>query len=296
MALFKIVLLFTLLALFMVAMGGVLGLFFGSPYLIMGAMFIFAIGLNVFFYFKSDTIALRLTRSRITSKSENPRLYNVVKKVSEEAGIPMPKIGIMDSSVPNAFATGRDEKHAVVVATSSILKMLDDKELEAVIGHEISHVTHRDILVTTIAASIATIVSYIGNIMLFSMLFNNSNDNNLGFLVILSAILIPIGAMFVQLGISRSRESYADVGSVKLVKKPNELISSLKKISSVSVNSQPRNVSRPNPQAASFSSLFIVNNLSTHSITNLFSTHPSLEKRIEAIKKTAMEMGLTVYE
>ena len=270
MALFKIVLLFTLLALFMVAIGGVLGLFLGSFYLVMGLMFIFAISLNVFFYYKSDTIALRMTGSRIISKNENPRFYAIVKKVSEEAGIPLPKVGIMNSSVPNAFATGRDEKHSVVVATTGILEMLDDSELESVIGHEISHVTHRDILVTTIAAAIATIVSYIGNIMLFSMIFNNSSDNNLGFLVILSAILIPIGAMFVQLGISRSRESYADVGSVKLVKKPNELISSLKKISGVSVNTLPKTATRPAPQATSFSSLFIVNNLSTHSLTNLF--------------------------
>lgn len=295
MAFAKIIVLFALLSLFLVAMGGVLGLIFGNLYVILAIAFILALGLNIFFYYKSDSIALRMTGSKIISKNDNPRFYLLVKKVSSEAGISMPRVGIMNSPVPNAFATGRDEKHSVVVATNSILNMLNDEEMEAVLGHEISHITHRDILVSTIAAAMATLISYIGNIILLSMFFGNERNNNAGFLLLIAAILIPLGATFVQLGISRSRESYADIGSVKLIKKPSELISSLRKISNVPLNTV-RVSTKSNPQAAGFSSIFIVNNLSTHSLSNLFSTHPSLEKRVETIKKTAQELGLEVYE
>ncbi|MDP8012563.1 MAG: M48 family metalloprotease [Nanoarchaeota archaeon] len=285
----KIVALFSVLALLLVVIGTIIGYLFNDILLFASLFLVLALGMNIFSYFESDKIALKATGSRIVSEKEEPRLYRIVKSVAEKAGIPTPKIGVMETDVPNAFATGRNAKNAVVVATRGIMRMLDDDELEAVIGHEISHITHKDILVSTIAATIATMISYIGNMILFSEMFGgtNENRNGNGILLFVAALLIPLGAMFVQLGISRSREAYADVGSVKLVKKPDELISALRKISSV--HSAP---SRKTKNAGAYSSLFIVNNLSKGSLFELFSTHPSLEKRIENINNTRKELGL----
>ena len=285
----KIVALFSVLALLLVVIGAIIGYLFNDILLFTSLFLVLALGMNIFSYFESDKIALKATGSRIVSEKEEPRLYRIVKSVAEKAGIPMPKIGVMETDVPNAFATGRNAKNAVVVATRGIMRMLDDDELEAVIGHEISHITHKDILVSTIAATIATMISYIGNMILFSEMFGgtNENRNGNGILLFVAALLIPLGAMFVQLGISRTREAYADVGSVKLVKKPDELISALRKISSV--HSAP---SRKAKNAGAYSSLFIVNNLSKGSLFELFSTHPSLEKRIENINNTRKELGL----
>ena len=285
----KIVALFSVLALLLVVIGAIIGYLFNDILLFTSLFLVLALGMNIFSYFESDKIALKATGSRIVSEKEEPRLYRIVKSVAEKAGIPMPKIGVMETDVPNAFATGRNAKNAVVVATRGIMRMLDDDELEAVIGHEISHITHKDILVSTIAATIATMISYIGNMILFSEMFGgtNENRNGNGILLFVAALLIPLGAMFVQLGISRSREAYADVGSVKLVKKPDELISALRKISSV--HSAP---SRKAKNAGAYSSLFIVNNLSKGPLFELFSTHPSLEKRIESINNARKELGL----
>ncbi len=300
MAIGKIVLLFAVLGLLLIAFGAVIGYFLGNAFLLMSVMFLIAIVLNVVSYYKCDSIAIKTTHTKLIKESDNPRLYKIVKKVSDMAGIPMPKVGIMPSKVPNAFATGRDEKHAVVVATEGILSMLDDDELEAVIGHEISHITHKDVLVSTMAATIAMIISYIGSMVLFSEIFgglDNRNSNN-SILLLVAAILIPIGATFVQLGISRSRESYADEGSVRLVREPDPLISALKKISSPAAGTSnraifrnPSNTTRtPKPNA--YSSLFIVNNFGSSALLNLFSTHPPIQKRIENIERIKAELGL----
>lgn len=295
----KIGLLFLVLGLLLVSLGAVIGYFAGNMFMWMGVMLVIAIVLNVVSYYKSDSMAIRATRTKLIKESDNPRFYSIVKKVVEKAGIPMPKVGIMPSKVPNAFATGRDENHAVVVATEGILSMLDDDELEAVLGHEVSHITHRDILVCSIAATIAMVISYIGNILIFSELFggmDNQNSNN-GLLLIVAAILIPLGATFVQLGISRSREMYADTGSVKLMEKPDALISALTKISSPQAQRNPLAYNRPvpsnrSPSPGAYSSLFITNNFGSHTLMNLFSTHPPLEKRIANIKRVKEEMHL----
>lgn len=295
----RIILLFSVLGLLLIAFGAVIGYFAGNIFVWMGAMFAIAIVINIVSYYKSDSIAIKTTRTKLISESDDPRLYKIVSKVADEAGIPMPKVGIMPSDVPNAFATGRDEKHAVVVATRGILSMLDDDELEAVMGHEISHITHRDVLVSTVAATMAMIISYVGNIILFSEMFggmDNRNSGN-GIMLLLAAILIPIGATFVQLGIARSREAYADIGSVKLVRKPDDLISALKKISAPRSD---RNVVRTpfpqrtnrSPQPGAYSSLFLVNNFGAHTLLNLFSTHPPLQKRIDNINRARKELGL----
>ena len=297
MSIAKIALLFASLSLILVSFGVLIGYFLGDIFIWLSIFLLMAIAMNVFSYFKSDYIAIKMTRSKIIERSDNPRFYDIVEKVSRQAGIPLPRVGIMPTDIPNAFATGKDENHAVVVATSGILQMLNDDELEAVIGHEISHITHRDILISSIAATIATLISYIGNMIIFSEFFGGMDErnSNSGIILLIAAILIPVGAMFVQLGISRDREAYADEGSVRLIKKPDELISSLKKISNVNIARRKpilnRNASK-NPQPGAYSSLFIVNNFSTHALTNLFSTHPSLEKRIENINRVRNELNI----
>ncbi len=297
MGIAKISILFSTLSLILIGFGALVGYFLGGILLWMSIFFFIALGMNIFSYVKSDSIAIKMTRSKIIEKSDNPRFYDIVEKVSRQAGIPIPRVGIMPTDVPNAFATGKDENHAVVVATSGILQMLNNDELEAVIGHEISHITHKDILISSIAATIATLISYIGNVIIFSEFFGGigERNSNSGIILLIAAILIPVGAMFVQLGISRDREAYADEGSVRLIKKPDELISSLKKISNINIARRKpilnRNASK-NPQPGAYSSLFIVNNFSTHALTNLFSTHPSLEKRIENINKVRSELNI----
>lgn len=297
----KILLLFSVLGVLLVTFGAVIGYIMGDMIFWISVMFIIAISMNIVSYYKCDSIAIKTTHTKLISEKDNPRLYGIIKKVSEFAGIPMPKVGIMPSQIPNAFATGRDEKHAVVVATTGILLMLDDDELEAVIGHEISHITHKDVLVSTIAATMAMIISYVGNMILFSEIFggmNNRNSSNT-ILLVIAAILIPLGATFVQLGISRSREMYADTGSVKLVKKPDCLISALKKISAPKITHQrdPFVFGQPSPdnrssQPGAYSSLFITNNFGAHTLLNLFSTHPSLQNRIDNIEKIRKTLGV----
>lgn len=292
----KILMLFSVLSFILISFGALIGYFVGN-FLIWIAMFLaIAIIMNIVSYFKSDYIALKATGSKIIGENENPRFYAIVKKVSEIAGVPMPRIGIMPTETPNAFATGKDQKHALVVATSGILKMLNDDELESVIGHEISHITHKDILVSTIAATLAVLVSYIGNIILFSEIFGGvDNRNNSSWMILLvAAILIPIGATFVQLGISREREAYADEGSVRLIRKPDELISSLQKISGAPKTNNRGVVrnSQKTPQPGAYSSLFLVNNFSSHYLLSLFSTHPSLEKRVKNINRVRDEMNI----
>ncbi len=284
----KLFLLFSVLAVLLVFLGGIIGYIFGDVLLFVSIFLVLALGLNFYSYFYSDKLALRMTKSKLVTEKEEPRLYRVVKKVADKVNIKMPKVGVMETNTPNAFATGRDEEHSVVVATRGILNILDDDELEAVIGHEIGHITNKDILISTIAASIATMISYIGNIIIFSEIFGgDQRNNNSGVLLLVAAVLIPIGATFVQLGISRSRETNADITSVKTVKKPDALISALRKISNVT----PAKVVRSNNVGA-FSSLFIVNNFSSHTLMNLFSTHPPLDKRIADITKAKKELGI----
>ncbi len=296
MSIAKISILFVLLSVILVSFGALIGYLIGNLFIWMSVFLAIAIVINLVSYLKSDSIAIKMTHSKIIKEEDNPNFYNIVRKVSSQAGIPMPRVGIMPTETPNAFATGKDEKHSVVVATTGILKMLNNDELEAVIGHEISHITHKDVLISTVAATIAALISYVGNMILFSEFFGgiDSRNNNSTIILLVAAILLPIGAMFVQLGISREREAYADEGSVRLLSRPDELISSLKKISNVSApkkNNPFRNNQR-NPQPGAYSSLFIVNNFSSHSLLNLFSTHPSLEKRIANINRVKYELGL----
>ncbi len=294
----RIMVLFTSLTILLMLFGFIIGLFLGDPLTFMLFGLIFAAIINFVAYEFSDRFVLWSTHSKLIKESDNPQLYGIVRRVSEAANIPMPRVGIVESSQPNAFATGKGPKKAIVVATTGILRTLTPSELEAVIGHEISHVTHRDILVASVAATIAGTISYLGQIILWNSFWGglgnsrNRNQNSGGvILLIIAAILIPIAAMLVQLGISRSRESSADEAGARLTRKPQELINALRKISNKSSVNQWNAHSAPSPSTAS---LWIVNPLKGSSWTELFSTHPSLEHRIQRLEKVGQELGIWV--
>ncbi len=295
----RTMILFTSLTVLLMLFGFIIGLVFvGDPIAFMLIGLIFAAIINFSSYAWSDKFVLWSTHTKLIGEQDNPQLNSIVRRVAERANIPMPRVGIVNSPQPNAFATGRGPNKAIVVATTGILQILTPGELEAVIGHEISHVTHRDVLVASIAATIAGTISFLGQMVLWSTFFGagqrRSNNNNDGafILMIVAAILIPIGAMLIQLGISRSRECSADEAGARLTERPQELINALRKISSKSSASQWKQSNAPSPAT---SALWIVNPLKGSSWTNLFSTHPSLERRIEAISKVASELGITVY-
>ncbi len=289
----RTMLLFTTLTLLLMLFGFVVGLFLGDPLGFMLLGLIFAAVINFASYAWSDKFVLWSTHTKLIKEQENPQLYSIVRNVAQRANIPMPRVGIVDSPQPNAFATGRGPDKAVVAATTGILRTLTPGELEAVIGHEISHVTHRDVLVASIAATIAGTISFLGQMVLWNSFFGGTGrkNNNGIYLLIIAAILIPIGAMLIQLGISRSRESFADEEGARLTQKPQELINALRKISARASASQWKQQNAPSP---STSSLWIVNPLKGSSWTEMFSTHPKLEKRIANISKVAREMGIMV--
>jgi len=293
----KMTALFVVLTALLLAIGYVVGLYFGDPLTFMLLALGLAAVLNFVSYYFSDSIVIRMSRARMIQESENPTLFRVVRNVAEKARIPMPKVGIVNSPQPNAFATGRGPKKAVVCATSSILQTLTPDELEAVIGHEIGHVVHRDVLMSSVAATIAGAISYIGTIAMWSMWFGGGNSRNRSgnssILVLLAAILVPLGASFVQLGISRSDEYNADEYGAKLTRNPGGLITALEKISS-RVQSRPIGTSSNNAPSPATASLWIVNPFRGSSLMELFSTHPSMPHRIERLRKLAREMNLYV--
>jgi len=293
----KITALFFVLTGLLMLIGYAVGAYFFSdplPFMFIGL--ILAGVVNFASYFWSDKIVVRMSGARIIQESENPSLYGVVRTVANKAGIPMPKVGIVDTPAPNAFATGRGPKNAVVVATTGILRALNQDELEAVIGHEVGHVVHRDVLTSSVAATIAGVISYVGNIALWSMMFGGygGNGRNGGnpLLLLAAIVLVPFGAMFVQLGISRSVEYNADRYGAVITHKPGALASALLKISSMSkMRRAPQGSGSPSPAT---SALWIVNPFSGSSLVELFSTHPSTQHRVERLRKIGEEIGVYV--
>ncbi|WP_297065607.1 zinc metalloprotease HtpX [Thermococcus sp.] len=273
-------------------MGILTGLLMGIGYLFGGpnvafAMFLFAMLFNFITYWYSDKIVLSWYNARVVDEMEAPELYAIVRKLAEKAGLPMPRIAIIPSETPNAFATGRNPKHAVVAVTQGLLRILNRDELEGVLGHELTHVKNRDILIGTVAAAMAGAIIQLAYwarwIAIFGSYDDRDGDNVLA--AILVAILAPIAAMLIQAAISRSREFLADEGGAKLSGKPWALASALLKIEQA-VRYRP--MREGNPATAH---MFIVNPFRGMSIANLFSTHPPTEKRIERLRKIAEEMG-----
>jgi heat shock protein HtpX len=242
---------------------------------------IFALAMNFFAYWFSDKIVLKMYRAREVKESEAPDLYNIVRMLSQKAEMPMPRVYMIDEEQPNAFATGRNPKHAAVAVTTGIMRILSREELQGVIGHELAHVRNRDILVSTIAATIAGAISYLAQMAQWAMIFggHRGDDEEGGSPVAAFVMMIvgPIAAMIVQMAISRSREYAADKGGAEIAGNPRYLAGALKKLH---MASQKIHMDA-NP---STSHMFIVNPLSGGGILKLFSTHPPIEERIARLE------------
>ena len=242
--------------------------------------FIFAMVMNFGSYWFSDKIVLKMYRARQVSEGEAPELYSLIKTLALRAGLPMPKVFIVPGDTPNAFATGRDEKHAVVAVTEGILRILNRDELEGVLSHELTHIKNKDMLIGSIAATLAGAIIMLASMAKWAAIFGVGRDDDEGgiFGLILMAILAPIAAMIIQMAISRSREYMADKGGARISGKPYDLAGALEKLSQAS-KAIPM---QANPSTAH---MFIVNPLTGKSLMNLFSTHPPAEERIARLKR-----------
>ena len=256
------------------------GSLFGKGGLIVA--FIFAIVINFGSYWFSDKIVLWIYRARELKKNEHPEVHEIVREVAHKADIPMPRLYIVESAQPNAFATGRNEKNAVVAFTTGILTLLNKEELKGVIAHEISHVKNKDILITTIAATIAGVISYLANMAQWAMICGGGrdDDNRANMLsLILLMIITPIIAMLLQMAISRSREYLADESGARILKNPKGLATALAKLHK-GVQTTPM---RKGDRATA--SLFILNPFSAKGVFTLLSTHPPVEERIKRLNE-----------
>ena len=232
-------------------------------------------------YFAAGSIATAMSGAREITKKDNPRLYNVVENLSITTGLPMPKVYIIDDPAPNAFATGRDPEHAVVAATTGLLDIMNDKELTAVIAHEMSHVKNYDIRVSMIVFGLVCVIGLISDIAMRMMFYGNRRRDNEGspvayILIVVAAIFAPILAAITQMAVSREREYLADASAVNITRYPEGMIDALKKLQS---HSRPMK----NQNSAS-ASMYINNPLRKGFFDNMFSTHPPLEKRIERLE------------
>lgn len=240
---------------------------------------IFALGMNFFAYWFSDKIVLRMYGAREVTEVEAPELYGIVRRLAQKAGMPMPRVYIIEEDQPNAFATGRNPSHAAVAVTTGIMRILSAEELAGVIGHELSHIRHRDILISTIAATIAGAISYLAQMAQWAAFFGRRGDDEEGSpaAALIMMIVGPIAALIVQMAISRSREYLADEGGARLVGNPRYLANALKKLHLAS----QRIPMEANPAT---SHMFIVNPLSGDGLLRLFSTHPPIEERIARLE------------
>jgi heat shock protein HtpX len=237
----------------------------------------FGLGVNLWAYWFSDTMVLKLYRAQEVDATSAPQLYDTVRELAARAGLPMPKVYLIDEAQPNAFATGRNPEHAAVAATTGILQLLSSRELRAVLAHELSHVKHRDILTSTITASIAGAISTLAN---FGMFFGGrSNDNRNPLVALVVLILAPIAAVLIQLAISRGREYEADRGGAELSGDPHALADALAKIDRYA-KGLPLETAEEHPATAH---MMIINPLSGGGLASLFRTHPPTEERIHRL-------------
>lgn len=240
--------------------------------------FMIAIGLNVVSYWFSDKIVLRMYRA--TEVGQDHPLYRITARLAQKAGLPMPKVYTIPQDSPNAFATGRDPNHAAVAATDGILRLLGESELEGVIAHELSHVKHRDTLISTVAATLATVIMFLATALRWSAIFGGSRDddrNNASPIALLAmAFLAPLAAGLIQAAISRQREFAADRGGADLAGTPTGLASALRRLDAASKQ-------MPMEASPATSHLFIIKPFSAERLVSLFSTHPPTEARIRAL-------------
>lgn len=248
----------------------IIGYWLGKGKGIIIALIISAV-MNLGSYWYSDTIVLKMYKAQPVTQEDTPDLYAAVETLTKQADIPMPKLYIIPTDTPNAFATGRNKNHAAVAVTSGLLKLMNKEEVEGVIAHELSHIKHKDILISTMAATIASAVVLLSR---WSVFFGGDDGSAISAIAI--AIVAPVAATLVQTAISRSREFEADAGSARITRNPEGLAQALMKLST-SAHQLPMGA---NPATAH---MFIVNPLSGSTIMSLFSTHPPVEKRIERL-------------
>ena len=271
-------------------MVGLIVLFCTVGYLVGGRIglfgaFVFASLLNLGSYWFSDKVVLKMYKAKEVTENENSRLFRIVRSITTTSRIPMPKVYLVPSKAPNAFATGRNQEHAAVAATEGILEILTDAELEGVIGHELAHIKNKDMLIGTIAATFAGAIGILASIARWGAIFGGySRDNNRGggIGLLIGAIVAPLAAMVIQMAISRQREFKADAEGAKMTNRYNELASALKKLHSSPIR---LNLDK-NPATAH---LMIANPLSKKKFKSIFSTHPPVEERIKRLQTLAQE-------
>lgn len=286
MNIFKTFVLMALLTGLMVAVGGMIGSSTGAM-----IMLVISLGINFVTYWFSDSLVLKSYDAREISREDSPQLYDIVEKLAANAELPMPRVYVIDENVPNAFATGRNPNHAAVAVTTGLMRELDYNEISGVLGHELAHVKHRDILIGTVAASMAGVISMVANIVQWGAIFGTRSDDDdggtVGFLV--TVIVAPLAATLIQLAVSRSREYDADKTGGQICGNPMYLASALEKIERYAHNAAPMS------QAGTATAhMFIINPLenSKKTLKNLFSTHPDTEDRIAHLREQAHDMRL----
>jgi heat shock protein HtpX len=279
----KTVFLLVLLSGILLLIGGLLG---GQVGIIIAL--IFAMAMNIGSYWFSDKLALKMTGAKEVTQDQEPRLHAIVDEVCSMAGMPKPKVCIIQNDSPNAFATGRNEKHAAVAATTGIMRILDDRELRAVFGHEMGHIRNKDILVNAIVATVATAIMFIAMIGRWSMIFGfgRSRDGGIIGIVVLLAMLIlaPLAATAIRFAVSRQRELGADSTGAEITHTPLALASALQKL-------QDYSKVRPMEVSPAVSHLFIVNPLGKINFSSLFASHPPTEVRIARLNEIARKTG-----
>jgi heat shock protein HtpX len=273
---FKTAFLLTALTLLLMAVGRA----FGGQNGMLLALGVAAV-LNFVSYFYSDKIALAMYRAQPVTRDQLPRAYEIVERLTQKIGIPMPKLYVIPTDSPNAFATGRNPQHASVAVTHGILNLLNDEEMEGVLAHELGHVNNRDILISSIAATIAGAITYLAEIARWGMIFGgfggrDDNDRGGGFGALLMLILAPFAAMLIQLAVSRSREYQADASGAHYTGNPYALASALAKLDAYSRR-------KPMLATPSTAHLFIIQPFLGMNFGGLFSTHPPIAKRIERL-------------
>ncbi len=264
----------------------------GDPAGAIVTFFLLAAAMNAIAYFASDRIVLWSYRAKLVTEAEAPGVYRLVREVTQQANLPMPKVAIVPTQTPNAFATGRNPQHAVVAVTQGILRLLTDDELRGVLAHEVSHVRNRDILVMSVAATLAGAISFMARMFWWNSLFGGSRNQGRGngaavILAVVGMVLAPLAALLVQLAISRSREYKADYIGAKTIGQPLALASALGKLE---VENRRRPIAFGSPASQS---LFIVNPFRGGAFVRIFGTHPPIQERIARLQ--ALAQGVDRY-
>lgn len=281
MEVIKTVVLLTIMTLLFVWVGGVVG---GTQGMLIAL--VMAGVMNFVSYFYSDTLVLKHYRAVEVTQREARGLYGIVERLAQKANLPMPKVYIIPERVPNAFATGRNPQNAAVAVTEGLLELLDEDEVEAVLAHELSHVRHYDILVGTIAATIAGAIGVLANMMQFGAMVGSDRNRVNPIVMIVLAIVLPLAAAVIQMAISRNREYMADEGAARLTRHPEWLQSALAKLSNYNRQGSMQSATQESAH------MFIINPFSGKNISfaSLFSTHPSTEDRIARLEELKFEL------